>query len=379
MIVIGHSQGTLFLRNLMSQINTWWDGLRADGQVPDCASTDGQPSLSAPPPPPIAALYIAPAFASTTSNGLGESSADDISHGSQRYVSLAGDILNQRVAGFAVGAVPPTAQPTPQQWNGTVLDGLLTTHTLIGGYLAKDPFGAPTPSRQQVIDRFHELVDYVTSVPGIEGNGCATTTTSESSTTDTTPTTSDASAVTDTTPATDATATTATTDTTPTIDTTPSDTPSTDATPTSDTSPAATGPDQTFSGRFAPPDPSNNPGHVTFLTNTIRITVHADGSADGAYALSYTENDTYLSPDVLPNCVQTFNASGTLKLTADGGGTGSIVNLSEATPTAVGCWPGWSSTLRSQGGWRLNRVEGGHALGGVDIYGQGIAFDLPAG
>jgi hypothetical protein len=225
----------------------------------------------------------------------------------------------------------------------------------------------PSESRTQIGQQFAELSDYVSGLPGRSGAPCDTTST--------TPATEAPTA--DTTPSTD---TTDTTDTTPPSDTATSDTtPGTDTTPSSDTTPTSTAADQTFSGGFIPPDPNNNPAHVTFLTNTIQITVHADGSADGTYSIAYTQNDTYLSPDILPDCVETFTASGTLKLTADGGGTGTIENLSEATPTAAGCWPGWTATLRSRGGWRLNSLDGGRAQGGVDVYGQGLGFNLAAG
>jgi hypothetical protein len=242
----------------------------------------------------------------------------------QGYVMLQGDFLS------SVGRAAPNVAPSATQ--ATL--GPIDRHDM-RRYLEPG-----SPSLAAIQRELGRLIDHVASVPD-PTKPCDTTTTE-----------------------------------TPTTDTSPS----TDATPTSDSEPTTSeppsGPDQTFAGGFIPPEPSTNQGHVTFLTNTISVTVHADGSADGSYSISYTMNDTYLSPDVLPACVETFSASGTLKLAGDAGGTGTIDNLVEATPTAAGCWPNWNWELRSKGGWRLNSFDSGRALGGVDVYGQAFPFNL---
>jgi hypothetical protein len=139
-----------------------------------------------------------------------------------------------------------------------------------------------------------------------------------------------------------------------------------------------TGTDQTYTGSFLPRQSAVD-YKFKYVTNTITLTVHPDGSADGSYSVSWTQNDTYLSPDVFPDCVETYSASGTLKLTADQAGTGTITNLNEAVPSVSHCGNGDGSYGHSRGGWRLNSHDAKGAQGGVDVYGSAFAFSLPPG
>jgi hypothetical protein len=328
-VLLSHSQGTMFARNALQQAQAWWAEQQATGKAAgSCPGWSTDEAIQASRPVPMANLYISPAFGSAVDSGA--TANDDLDHGAERYVMMRGDVL------FAISPLPPTVDPAPGQMDTSAVLAPITAHKLFT-YLHD-----PSASRTQIIDKFGSLVDYVTGLPGI-GGGCGATTTTGAPTTTEPTTTTEASTTTE--------------------------------PPTS----VLAGPDQRFPGGFAPPDPNNNPGHVKFLTNTITITVHADGSADGSYSISYTMNDTYLTPDVLPGCVETFSASGTLHLDAEAGGTGKILNLSEAAPTASGCWPNWSWSGRSQGGWRLNSIENGHALGGVDVYGQAFPYSIPLG
>jgi hypothetical protein len=138
-IMIGHSQGALFIRRALQDVNAWWPQAYATGQIAGCAAgTD--PSL-VPTPAPVAAEYISPAFWSDTTN------SSDLNTGAQRYIALKGDILGN----LKIAWVTPTVEPTRDQgswipgWNARELHRLTT-------YLQPG-----SPSRAQVDSAFGEL------------------------------------------------------------------------------------------------------------------------------------------------------------------------------------------------------------------------------
>ena len=88
-VLMGHSQGTLFSQNAFQQVKTWWE-------------TEGRQLLNSTSEVPLGVLYISPAF-SVQGNNAGNSE--------QRYVLLRLDALSE----FYVTFSPPTAEPTETQ------------------------------------------------------------------------------------------------------------------------------------------------------------------------------------------------------------------------------------------------------------------------
>lgn len=119
-VLVGHSQGTLFVSHALARVSEWYQQTYASG----CPTTEraGAPQAH---PAPVAALYIAPAF--DPASGPTDRRIDS---GLQRYVMLPGDVLNVGLPqlSLAVGPVPPNVQPLPAQdtWNPVNNHALLT-------------------------------------------------------------------------------------------------------------------------------------------------------------------------------------------------------------------------------------------------------------
>ena len=108
-IVIGHSQGTMFAHNALEQVRAWWEA-GADGRRP--ASCEG---LIATPHVPVGALYISPAFTTNNDTRL------------ERYVALRGDVLLER----GVSSSEWTARPDSRQHAGEEVDIHAVTNYLL--------------------------------------------------------------------------------------------------------------------------------------------------------------------------------------------------------------------------------------------------------
>jgi hypothetical protein len=283
-VLIGHSQGTMFVRNALGQIREWWKdgaGQRRDGSCDD----PGSPQEQA----PVGALYISPAF--TTFSGMIL----------QRYVSLRGDVLHRL---WVTGAAP-TAEPNPAQGDSDDLTQAITLHKLLT-YLQDG-----SESLRQITRHFTDLVDELDRTRGLAP--CPTAFT-----------------------------------------------------------PSDTGGDITYTGAFV--SISWEVITVTMGENDVNLTVHPDGSADGTYRISWTEDDTYLT-EIPAHCIKTFRASGTLTRAA-GATQGTISDLVESAPTVDGC-KGWDGSYGHSGGtWLLDHITDDTAEGGVDVYANGLAFEL---
>lgn len=173
-LLIGHSQGTMFVRHAQQDLSTWWRTALADGDIAGCAPT---PSATPSGPAPVAALYLSPAFWAR------QADSSDLQSGLQRYVALEGDVLGTT----KVGWVKPTVEPMDRQLfslpgsaalypAGTVA-GVAVLNSfvlhLLATYLMDD--SSPTTSRRQVIERYGQLRD---ALRGLEPPaGCATGTT----------------------------------------------------------------------------------------------------------------------------------------------------------------------------------------------------------
>jgi hypothetical protein len=110
-VVIGHSQGTMFVQNALKQVDEWWTEKVRKGD--GCG------------PPPVAAIYVAPAIPVA-------------GRGNERYVLLNGDRIQM------IGLKDPTANPTPAQ-------ELMSLHSL-NTYLMPG-----TPSQLQILEHYATL------------------------------------------------------------------------------------------------------------------------------------------------------------------------------------------------------------------------------
>ncbi|MEP6660200.1 MAG: hypothetical protein ABJD24_09825 [Acidimicrobiales bacterium] len=231
-------------------------------------------------------LYISPASGAWLTARSTTTSDQELDSGPQRYVLLRGDILH---VGLAVptdpntevrGAVSP-ANATADQIDPTVL-GPITAHKL-GTYLVPD-----TPSANQIRDKFADLADYVSQVPGLDTNCDATA-------------------------------------------------PDTSAAPDTSESPTSvTATDRHYSGEFVDFGSTHFP--VVYASNHIEVVVHPDGSVDGSYEVSYTEDLHNLVEYTWPS-KKTYTVSGTLRMEAGSSslGDGQTVHISEPAPTLDGC------------------------------------------
>lgn len=111
-VLIGYSQGTLFIRNALEQVNAWFKS-----RYGSCPKGGGGTA-------PIGAMYIAPAF---------RVSGRDIDSGQERYVMLPADIIHEGLPsiGLAVGTADANVTPLPEQntWN-FVKNHFLNTYLL---------------------------------------------------------------------------------------------------------------------------------------------------------------------------------------------------------------------------------------------------------
>ncbi len=110
-VVIGHSQGTIFVQNALKQVDAWWTEEVRKGDA--CG------------PPPVAAIYVAPAIPVA-------------GRGNERYVLLNGDRIRM------IGLKDPTVNPTPAQ-------ELKSLHSL-STYLMPG-----TPSQLQILEHYDTL------------------------------------------------------------------------------------------------------------------------------------------------------------------------------------------------------------------------------
>ncbi len=128
-VLMGHSQGTLFIQNAYQQIQTWW-------------AAEGRQLLNSSGEAPLGVLYISPAF-------------DAINGGDQRYVRLADDIL----AATLVTISPPTATPTPtQKWPPYILPAQSLYLHMLSTYLEEG-----SASRAQIVSAYNDLRTLVQS------------------------------------------------------------------------------------------------------------------------------------------------------------------------------------------------------------------------
>ena len=135
-IVVGHSQGTMFVDNATVQVNAWWSDLVAANRA--C----GRPALGS--------LYLAPA-ANVRSSVDGEQLSNS-NDPSQRYVLLTGDMLVNTLVAW----LPETAQLTDRQLGGPLqpITGL-HTHSILN-YLTERTF-----SREQIDEFYVALTQWV--------------------------------------------------------------------------------------------------------------------------------------------------------------------------------------------------------------------------
>ena len=96
-LLIGHSQGTMFVNNAADQVDRWW--IERVQQKQRCG------------PPPVAVLYISPAL--PVENG-----------DNQRYVLLDGDII------YHASGSGPTVSPIPEQGNSSLVLHYLKTYLM---------------------------------------------------------------------------------------------------------------------------------------------------------------------------------------------------------------------------------------------------------
>lgn len=147
-VIVGHSQGTLFLRNALAQINKWYAETYPDPCI------DDEPALRTVRAAPVGALYISPVFGDRGTFFWNPENGNDRNAFGERYVMLEGDALTQGLPGLGLSPVQPTAAPEGGQDEGTNPFGL-RTH-LLSTYLQPG-----TTSRAQVIEAFGELQDWV--------------------------------------------------------------------------------------------------------------------------------------------------------------------------------------------------------------------------
>ena len=126
-ILLAHSQGTLFTQNALTQVQTWWNT-----QAPQELRDQG--------PPPIANLYISPAFDFYSAQT-----------GEESYVLLSGDAL----LATTVTVSPATDTPTSSQSGTSTFYRPLRLHEL-NTYL--EPGSA---SLARIQSAFGSLRDYV--------------------------------------------------------------------------------------------------------------------------------------------------------------------------------------------------------------------------
>ncbi len=176
-VIVGHSQGTLFLRNALAQINKWYAETYPDPCI------DDEPALRTVRAAPVGALYISPVFGDRGTFFWNPENGNDRNAFGERYVMLEGDALTQGLPGLGLSPVQPTAAPEGGQGEGTNPFGL-ETH-MLSTYMQPG-----TTSRAQVIEAFGELQDWVRarsapdapcdSSEGSSGGSSTTSTTSSS-------------------------------------------------------------------------------------------------------------------------------------------------------------------------------------------------------
>jgi hypothetical protein len=152
-ILVGHSQGTMFVKQALADLRVWWPKAYANGEIAGCEPDPGE---EPPTPAPVAALYISPAFWAKDADSA------DLNSGLQRYVALEGDVLGR----LKVGWVRPTARPDTRQrswWPGY---NALKIHFL-DTYLMSPQM--PRVSRTQIVDGFGELQDALAELDPTEG------------------------------------------------------------------------------------------------------------------------------------------------------------------------------------------------------------------
>ena len=124
-IVMGHSQGTMFARNALDRVRRWWAEQRDDGLV------TGDPA--------IGVLFMSPAFTTSESD-------------TERYVRLPTDILGLLMV---TGSVPTTMLEDSQAWSFPVV-GNLFVH-MLDTYLEEG-----TASLREIRSDFAHLRDFLT-------------------------------------------------------------------------------------------------------------------------------------------------------------------------------------------------------------------------
>jgi hypothetical protein len=172
-VVMGHSQGTLFLRNAMARINEWYS--KEYGSTCNDGST---PSLGRARVAPVGALYISPAFPAKSEDDLVGFDETGWGPANERYVLLEGDILHAGAdtTGVAVGSLPVTARATKRQQGTGVMGAVgLSTHEL-ATYLEEG-----SESFTQIVDGFGDLMQWASETPPNEEPcpGATTTSTTE--------------------------------------------------------------------------------------------------------------------------------------------------------------------------------------------------------
>lgn len=128
-VLLGHSQGTLFVENAFQQVKAWWE-------------SEGRQLLNSSGEVPMGVLYISPAF-------------DAVQGTDQRYVRLDFDVL----ALTTVTISPPTVSPTTtQRWPPYILPAQTFNLHLLSTYME-----AGSPSRAQIVSAYNGLRSLVQS------------------------------------------------------------------------------------------------------------------------------------------------------------------------------------------------------------------------
>lgn len=142
-IVAAYSQGTMFARRAVEDIQRWYQLERELGSIDSFCGDKGASSELSSEVAPIGAFYISPAFGSSTRSPAGG--------GTQDYVMMSGDALNkgQRVTGWSIGDVPANVEPTDaQDYSWFEPWGAVEAH-MISTYLMDN-----TPTRALIKEKF---------------------------------------------------------------------------------------------------------------------------------------------------------------------------------------------------------------------------------
>lgn len=140
-VLVGHSQGTLFVRNAVEQVRGWWNA-GAGGRRPAPCQGLFAPGTQA----PLGAMYISPAFTADNNSRL------------QRYVVLKGDILQEA----GVSRSEWTAEPDSRQSDPDVVGDSVGIHGVKNYLLAR------SESLGQVTDNVTVLRTALNDLQGLD-------------------------------------------------------------------------------------------------------------------------------------------------------------------------------------------------------------------